>query len=208
MNTVLEMRGGARIGWVNATGPLAKLSVSAQQLSISGFLLGDYKFSPDQVVALEPHGFIPVLGTGIRIVHTVSNYPQKIVFWCSKSPKQLIEQIISLGFRPSASAELICRNHGMPFRWSFVIILVAIWNGLFFLDESVPWKEPELPGPFSLLALGVLFLTSFALDNSDQFQKWFLKPGRSIDEVRAVVRLVLFISAIMFIILLVFLAVA
>ncbi len=107
------MTGGARIGWVNATWPFAKLSASAQQLSVSGSLIGRYNFSPDQVAALEPYGSISVLGTGVRIVHTVQSYPEKIIFWCFGSPKRLIERITNLGFRPSAF--IACGSLERPF---------------------------------------------------------------------------------------------
>jgi len=200
MNAPLEMTGGARIGWVNATWPFAKLSASAQQLSVSGSLIGRYNFSPDQVAALEPYGSIPVFGTGMRIVHTVQSYPEKIIFWCFGSPKRLIERITNLGFRPSALRSQVPHRDGMAFRWSFVILLVVAWNALFLLDGFVPWKVPKGPGPYTILAVALLFLTALSLNLSSRFQAWVLKPGRSISEVRAVVILVLVVSAIMLIV--------
>ena len=199
MNAPLEVTGGARIGWVNATWPFAKLSASAKQLSISGSLIGRYSFSPEQVAALEPYGSIPVLASGVRIVHTVQAYPDKIIFWCFGSPKRLIERITALGFQPRASRAQVPQRNGMAFRWSFLILLVVIWNALFLLDGFVPWKEPKGPGPYTLLAIALLFFTALALNFSERFQALALKPGRSISEVRSLALLVLVVSAIMLI---------
>lgn len=199
MNAPFEMTGGARIGWVNATWPFAKLSASAHQLSVSGSLIGSYSFSPDQVAALEPCGSIPVLTSGVQIVHTVQNYPEKIIFWCFGSPQRLIQRITDLGFRPRASRAQVPHREGMAFRWSFLILAVVVWNALFLLDGFVPWKEPKGPGPYTLLAVALLFLTALALNISSRFQAWVLKPDHSISEVRAVAVLVLVVSAIMLI---------
>ena len=184
---------------MNATWPFAKLLASAHQLSISGSLIGSYSFSPDQVAALEPYGSIPVLASGVRIVHTVQSYPEKIVFWCFGSPQRLIQRITDLGFRPRASRAQVPHRDGMAFRWSFIILVLVVWNALFLLDGFVPWKEPKGPGPYTLLAVALLFLTALALNFSRWFQARALKPGRSISEVRAVVLLVLAVSAIMLI---------
>lgn len=199
MNAPLEMTGGARIGWVNATWPFAKLSASAQQLSVSGLLIGSYRFSPDQVAALEPYGSIPVLASGVQIIHTVQRYPDKIIFWCFGSSRRVIQRITALGFQPRASRAQVPHRDGMAFRWTFLILAVVVWNALFLLDGFVPWKEPKGPGLYTYLAVALLFLTALALNFSSRFQAWVLKPGRSISEVRAVAVLVLVVSAIMLI---------
>lgn len=195
MNAQLQMTGGAQVGWVNATWPLAKLSVSAQELSVSGALIGKYKFSPAQVAALEPHGSIPILASGVRIVHTVQNYPEKIVFWCFGSPKRLIEKITTLGFQPRASRAQVPKRDGIPFRWSFLIAVIVVWNVL-FLMEGIP---PKGPGPYMLLAIALLFVTALALNFSRTFQIFVLKPGRSFSEVRSMALLVLVVSAFLLI---------
>jgi hypothetical protein len=195
MNAQLQMTGGAQVGWVNATWPFAKLSVSAQELSVSGALIGNYKFSAEQVAALEPHGSIPILASGVRIVHTVQNYPEKIVFWCFGSPKRLIEKITALGFQPRASRAQVPQRDGIPFRWSFLIAVIVVWNAL-FLMEGIP---PKSPGPYMLLAIALLFLTAVALNFSRIFQTLVLKPGRSFSEVRSMALLVLVVSAFLLI---------
>jgi hypothetical protein len=193
------MTGGARIGWVNASWPFAKLSVSAQQLSISGRLIGSYSFSSDQVAALEPYGSIPIIASGVRVVHTVRSYPDKIVFWCFGSPKRVIERITALGFVPRAPRSEVPQRDGMAFRWSFLLLLLVIWNALFLFDGFVPWKRPEDLGPYSLLAVALLFVAAVALNFSVKFQTLVLKPDRSFTEVRSVVLLVLLVSAVMLI---------
>jgi hypothetical protein len=52
--------GGARIGWINASWPLAELSVTPRSLVIRVWPLGTYTFTPEQIVRVEPYGSIPV----------------------------------------------------------------------------------------------------------------------------------------------------
>jgi hypothetical protein len=76
--------------------------VSASSLSISAALIGSYSFSPDQVVAFKPYGWIPIFGRGILIVHTRPDYPARVFvsnFW---TPDRLIETIHRAGFVPRA----------------------------------------------------------------------------------------------------------
>jgi hypothetical protein len=197
MNAQLKVTGGARIGWVNATWPFARLTASAEQLSVSGKLIGSYTFSPDQVAALEPYRSIPIVGSGVRIIHTVQSYPEKMIFWCFGSPEGLIRQIADLGFRPSASVAQMRHRDGIAFRWLFVFLVVAVWNALFLADGFVPWQQPKGPGLYTLLAIVLLFLTAVGLNVSKPFQSWALKPGRSVSEIRALAILVLVVSAIL-----------
>jgi hypothetical protein len=88
----------------------------------------------------------------------------------------------------------------MAFRWSFLVLLIVVWNALFLFDGFVPWSKPTGPGPFTLLAVALLCLTALGLNFSDKFQGLALKPGRSISEVRSVVLLVLLVSSIMLIV--------
>lgn len=213
MSTKLHVTGGARIGWTNATWPFARLSAAAGQLSISGMLLGHYAFSPDQVVALKPYGVIPLIGRGIRIVHTVAHYPEQIIFWCFGSPERLIDRIADTGFRPRATTVSRPQRDGMAFRWQFVALVVALWNLLIFLGADSKfflWNNtssqanasPQASAQaslFPLLALILLFLTALGLIFSPRLQSWALKPGRSISEVRALVNLVLLVSVILLI---------
>ena len=96
----LSVRGGARVGWVNATWPFSKLTASAKHLKLSS-LQGTYNFLPGDVISLQRRGVIPLLTTGVRIIHRRMDYPAKIIFW-SISPKRLIEKIRAVAFVPSA----------------------------------------------------------------------------------------------------------
>ena len=84
-------RGGARIGWVNASWPFARLTVSADKLALAS--LGTYEFSPLQVVSVEPYGSIPLLSSGIRIIHNRADYPEKIIFWCMGNRSRVLAEI-------------------------------------------------------------------------------------------------------------------
>lgn len=199
MSEFLQITGGARVGWVNWSWPFGQLTATPQELTVTTPFRTCYRFTPREVVALEPYGWIPVLWRGVRIIHAVDRFPGSIIFWCFGSPERLIERITGLGFVPLAQQTQVVRRERMPFRWSFVILLLLAWNGLLIADGFVVWKESPTPGPYTMLALALLFLTSVALAFSKTCQAWILKPGRSIDEVRPLAWLVMVISALMLI---------
>ena len=183
--------GGAQIGWVSASWPLAQLSVTPRSLVIRTWLLGTYAFTPEQIVRLEPYGSIPVIYRGIRVVHSNPDYPARIIFWCFRNPERLIEQIRRVGFIPAAPPPTALVKRGIPVRWSFIISLFVVWNALFILGGFLPGQPPpEKPGMLVLLALAVVFVASFAVERSPAFQRWVLKPGRSVGEIRPAVRLI------------------
>jgi hypothetical protein len=64
------------------------------------FPFGNYRFSQKQVVAIEEHIKIPVIGWGIRIRHNVPAYNGKIAFWCFGNPQSIISRIREMGFVP------------------------------------------------------------------------------------------------------------
>jgi hypothetical protein len=135
---------------------------------------------------------------GLGTVASISNppaergsagYPAKIVFWCL-APERLIRNIEALGFRPQAPMAAVPKKDGVPFRWSFLIAMLVLWNALFVLDGFVPWKQPKEPGMFVFLALLMLFVASAAAAHSQQFQALVLKPGRSVAGIRPALNLV------------------
>ena len=195
----MRIMGGARVGWVNATSPLATLSASSTKLAVSGLFVGSYAFEPNDVVTLEVFGSIPILARGLRIVHKRTDYPATVIFWPLRNPHRVIEDIRLAGFLPAASLPTVGKRSGMPFRWVAVMMFVLVWNGLFLLDGFVPWNEPRLLGPFVQLALALVFAFTVAVQRSTIVQGWLLKPGRSILEVRPFVILLQVVSGFMFV---------
>jgi hypothetical protein len=189
--------GGARVGWTNATWPLAQLSVTPDKLTISIRLLGTYSFAPDQVSAVEKYVMIPVLGWGVRIHHCNADCPKRVIFWCLGSPNAILEGIRDSGFLPAALSSAFPERHGIAMRWSAILIAVAIWNALFFLSAGHTSGVPLHPGPFILAPLLFAFALSVGTLMSPKLQRIILKPGRSIGEIRPFVRLLAFISGIL-----------
>jgi hypothetical protein len=114
-----SFRGGARVGWVNASWPFATLTANGSTLTLSS--LGTYTFRPSDVVALEPYGSIPVLASGIRIEHNRKDYPKKMIFWCMGRRSVVLAEIANTGFSPAGHP--IERASGFPIRWSTVVFV-------------------------------------------------------------------------------------
>ncbi|RPH83808.1 MAG: hypothetical protein EHM88_05855 [Candidatus Rokuibacteriota bacterium] len=172
--------GGAQLGWINASWPFGKLSVSSGLLTISSPFSRAYVFEPEQVMALEPCGWIPILQRGVRIVHANPRYPSRIVFVGFQSPERLIERMHQAGFVPALPDTRLPRRPGLPIRGSAVLVLVAACAILFLLSRGPDGG----PGPSMLLALALLYAAASALPRSRWLQSWMLNPGRSVDEIR------------------------
>jgi hypothetical protein len=189
-----NFRGGAQIGWLNASWPFASLRVSVDGLSLS--CLGSYSFKPDQVVALEPYGSIPFFASGIQIRHNRPDYPERMIFWCMGSRRDALATIAQSGFRATGQA-LAARPRGFALRWSFVIGAIVVWNLLFMLDRSLDGASRETPGPLSLLALVLLAATATALRLSPRLQQLALRDGHHFGEIRSFVVFLQFLTGFM-----------
>jgi hypothetical protein len=186
MNGTIAFTGGARLGWVQATWPFGRLSISPGQLTISLAFVGRYTFSPSDVSRLERCG---IASNGVRIVHPRSDYPETVIFWCGGRAARVLDAATRAGFHAQVPSSP--RPRGMPFRWVAVAQVAVAWNVLAFLDQGIPlWSAPRPPGPLFIAALGVLLGVTFAIQISEAAQAWALKPGRSVSEVAPVLRLV------------------
>jgi hypothetical protein len=187
-----SFRGGAQVGWVSASWPFAKLSAEAGTLTLS--CLGTYTFAPAEVVALQPYGSIPILARGIRIQHNRRDYPRKIIFWCMGGRDSALAEIAETGF--SARGQPLDRATGFPVRWSAILILLVVWNGLFLLDREEAGSRTT-PGPLALVALILLFATATAAQISPRFQRSLLRDGHELGEIKSIVTLIQLVSGLM-----------
>jgi hypothetical protein len=186
-------RGGSQIGWVNASWPLAKLNVSRDRLSIAS--LGEYSFTPGQVVSLELNGSIPILSTGIRVVHNRLDYPEKVIFLCIGNRRKVLEQISQIGFIPKGLA--VARPRGFPIQWWVIIAAVVLWNCLFLIDRSFRSNVPGALGPYSFIALLLLFLFSTATRFSESLQHAILRDGHHYGEIKSFLSLAQLVSGVL-----------
>jgi hypothetical protein len=186
MNGSFAFTGGARLGWVQATWPFGRLSISPAQLTISLAFVGRYTFAPSDVARLEQCG---IASNGVRIVHTRSDYPETVIFRCGGRVQRVLDAAIRAGF--DAQVPSSPRPRGMPFRWVAIAQVVVASNILVFLDRGLhPWRASRPPGLLSIAALGMLLGVVFAIQVSEAAQSWALKPGRSVSEVAPFLRLV------------------
>ena len=190
----ISFRGGSRVGWVNASFPLAKLTCSRERLTLSS--LGTCEFTPEQVVSFGTYGSIPLLANGLSIEHNRLDYPQRMVFWCMGSRDRVREEIRQIGFVPKGVA--VERPRGMPFRWSFVIAFVLLWNLAFVLSNGgfLPARGASmLPGPVPAAGFALAFVLATAIRLSPSLQRLVLAPGHAVAEIRNILGLAQLISA-------------
>ena len=90
------MLGGARAGWSYASWPFASIQVAPGALQVH--CLRTYTFTPAEVTAVEPVGWIPLLSTGIRIHHAKRDYPDYIIFYSGGQRDKLLDALRAAGF--------------------------------------------------------------------------------------------------------------
>jgi hypothetical protein len=92
--------GGAAVGWMTVSAPVAILSGDGDALRLSCFRR-EYVFLRSNIESLSKQRLL--LGIGLRIRHTVPTYPQFVVFGVSSLPwskrfSMLKKQLESLGY--------------------------------------------------------------------------------------------------------------
>jgi len=179
---------------MNATWPFAGLEVRPGQLRLSGLLLGDHVLRPDEIVALKPRGFIPLIGWGVQIVHTRPDIPETLIFWHVIPPSRLIAHIHESGLRETGTeAEQPDREKTqLPFKSSVLATGFIGWNGLLLVD----FLRLRIGLP-SLLALWSAFVAMALVLQSDEFRGVVLEEGRELGHAKNYVLLVLVVSGFM-----------
>lgn len=185
-----SFRGGARLGWVNASWPFAKLTSAADRLTITS--LGRYEFTPEQVVSLEPYGSLPFLSSGIRIRHNRTDYPENVIFWCVGNRNSILSRIEQSGFAPKGQA--VTRIGGFAIRWSVVVVFVVLWNLLFMLNGPFDRGQTRGPGPLVFVALLLVLGFSTAMQVSVPLQRAVLREGHHVGEIKAFLLLLQLVS--------------
>jgi hypothetical protein len=150
------------------------------------------EFTTSQVVSFERYGSIPLLANGIRINHNRSDCPKTVVFWCMGNREKVFSAIAQSGFHPVGQAAP--RVAGFPIRWSIVIAFVVIWNVLFLLDRPYGTNHIHQIGPFSFLALLLVFGFVTALQKSARLQQFVMHSGHHIGEIKSFLQLLQIVS--------------
>lgn len=201
MNNV-TCTGGARIGWVNATWPFAKLIATSEKLKLNVSFIGKYEFNKGQIISIKKHGIIPILASGIKIEHNVDSFPQKIMFLTFGSPNKLIANIEKTGFLTGSPENEVQhtapKKTGLPVKIFPVIGVIIIWNLLFLADQYFSINQtPGKPGVLSVSAIVFIVILSLSIKKNPPIANVFLKQNRSVGEIMPTLNLLILVSGIM-----------
>jgi hypothetical protein len=95
-----KLIGGAMIdlmGW-----PIAQLEATSSEINLTIRMTGrEYVFPESSILSVRKYVMIPFIGWGIRIRHTIPEYPRLIVFSYLGYPSTVLKFIRSAGFPSS-----------------------------------------------------------------------------------------------------------
>jgi hypothetical protein len=197
MEKAFQKTGGAQIGWVNASWPLAQITSSHDTFSIRARMLGTYSFTPDQVTSIERYVLFSLIASGIRVRHLVPGYPQRIIFWSLSDPEILLNGIRDSGFVPAGSISTTPLRRGIPIRWSAIVVGVILWNVIFMLPFAAHNSTAPAPDWLAIVPLFVMVGLFISVLRSLKLQRLILKPGRSVGEIRPFLNLIIFILGLL-----------
>lgn len=196
----LKITGGAKVGCVSASWPFAKLSINDKELGLNVSMIGRYKFGSEQVVSIEKYVMIPFLAWGLKINHNVESYPKQIVFYSFTQPKKLLEKISETGFNSEGSYSASTTNKpsstGMPVKILPVILAVLFLNILTFINFETPEQADKL-GLEALIPLFFILFTSIGIKMNSTIASIFVKPDRSVDEIKPMLNLIILVTGIL-----------
>jgi len=191
--------GGARVGWASASWPLAKLRISRGELVLSIGMLGEYRFKPGDVVAVEQVGVVPMIGRGVRIEHRREDVAERVIFYSWGSPRRILDALERCAFQPSADPHDMPVSRGWPLRIPFVVGAGILWNLLFLIDR--PWERASdgefVWGPGIFAALGLVFLGTQLIRTWTPLQRVALNGPRALERIEGPRKLLAFVSGTM-----------
>jgi hypothetical protein len=195
----LQFRGGLRVGWVNTSAPLVKLTVNHDELVIAGGLAGHFSFRPEDIIRLEPQTIFPVLGKRIKIIHRVPDYPEDIFFLTFRNPKNFIEDIRKTGFLTNINPVLTLEDEriieqqksagGFPLKPLFALGLVILYHSgvlYYFISSGGNFRVEEMTHYFSIGGL-LIIAVGIGLFVSEPLRQLAFRPGATMKEVRPVI---------------------
>jgi len=206
---VINETGGIKIGWIRASWPLAKLTVTKDKLELNGGLIGNLVFRPSDVISIEAGGFFAFTGRGLKIIHNVANYYSTAIFITSR-PNALIAQIKEIGFLENKGPlsfdleneiSMYQSTGSFPMKIPMAIAMVVIWNVLFLLDQTKLFHANRsfgIPGAGAQIALAFVFLTFLSLLISQRAREIILRPGRKVSDISTTTYFFMLITGIMF----------
>ncbi len=208
----IALNGGANVGWANATWPFAKLNVTSNRLELNTYLLGNFIFQPMDIISIVPYSGASPFKNGIKIIHNVENYNQKIVFWTSENAISVINKIKHFGFLDDPKNDKLIYNQeiielqkigSFPLKKSFAIAIVVIWNALLlpdFISNVISQKGTLVTFPNGpLFASGFIFLISISILVLSPVQALALKDGKTVKDIDRFLYFIILITGIMFI---------
>jgi hypothetical protein len=102
----LSLGGKTRAGW-GGRGGSDLFAVEGGVLTLRCFRT--YRFTPDQVVAIEPLGPRWLSG-GVRIVHNQADYPRLMSFYCFGGSAKVFDLLALAGFVPRGTGPAAGRS--------------------------------------------------------------------------------------------------
>lgn len=193
----LQLRGGLRVGRVNTSVPLVKLTVDHDELEISGGLSGHFTFRPEDIIRLEGHSIFPLLGRRIKIVHRVPHYPGDIHFLTFRQPEVLLEEIRKTGFLASINPAITPEDERImaqqkkasrfPLNLLFVLGLLGLYHaGIFYylINSGGNIRVEEMGNYFSLGGLLVIAV-GIGLLISEPLRKIAFRPGATTQQAKS-----------------------
>lgn len=198
--TTMSLRGGAFVGGIIAPWPLARAEVSPEMLCV-GFL-GQYRFAPADVLTVEAVGDLPLLTTGVRIHHHRADYPEMFVLYCSPRARgALLQALRDAGFTTGRPA-VPTPARGFPVRTKALVAALLAWNVMFVMGklpagiDGNPVHSQMEQAFYALLAPVLVLLVASLAPRSRRIQRFLLRAGRQLGEIRGALRLLQAVAAI------------
>lgn len=196
-----SLRGGACIGGIVAPWPLAHVLVAVDTITVD--FLGQYRFAPADVLTIESVGTLPLLTTGIRIHHHRADYPEVFVLYCSSARARtaLLQALRDAGFttgRPAVPQPA----RGFPVRTKALVAALLAWNVMFVMGKlpaginGAPVHNELEQAFYALLAPVLVLLVASLAPRSRRIQRFLLRAGRQLGEIRGALRLLQALAAI------------